>query len=102
MTQTAANAPHCTLCGGNTGRLSDNGAHCLCEARHHHGQPTPSLGNRCAACRGAKSLGRGGIMLGFDLSAAEIARSIAAQFPPCPACNGTGLDNESVALSERD
>lgn len=81
--------PRCTLCHGNAGHLID-GAHALCTARASLGLGTPNLGERCTVCHGTGTLGRGGVMLGFDLGPARIARSIAAQFPPCKACNGQG------------
>ena len=80
---------HCSLCGGSAGRLL-NGAHCLCAARAAHGQPTPSLGDRCPNCHGSGTLGKGGVMLDFAHGPAVIARSLRAQFPPCQHCAGTG------------
>lgn len=80
---------NCTLCGGNAGQLV-NGAHNLCTARANLGLATPNLGQRCDSCKGSGTLGRGGVMLSFDLGPARIARSIAAQFPPCSTCNGKG------------
>ena len=84
---TTKHTPACNLCGGNAGGLID-GAHALCRERAKHGLPTPSLGTRCSTCNGSGTLGRGGVMLSFDLGPAAIARSIAAQFPPCPTCEG--------------
>lgn len=82
----------CKLCGGTAGGLSPDGAHYLCEARARNGAPTPCLGMRCDVCNGSgvKPGFKGGVMLSFDLHPSIIARSIAAQFPPCAACNGTG------------
>src|SRR5262245_50666431 len=79
----------CSLCHGNAGRLI-NGAHALCSARHNLGLATPNLGTHCLTCNGSGTTGRGGVMLGFDLGPAVIARSITAQFPPCPDCHGKG------------
>lgn len=85
----------CYLCGGNAGTFSPNGAHYLCEARYASGSPTPSLGMRCECCNGSgvKRGFRGGVMLGFDLHPSIIARSIAAQFPPCIECDGRGYSS---------
>ena len=80
---------YCSICGGSAGQLL-NGAHCLCTARQVHGMATPSLGDKCPRCNGSGTLGRGGVMLGFDLGPAAIARSIKAQFPPCQECGGKG------------
>ena len=79
----------CKLCGGDAGELSRNGAHYLCEARAKHGEPTPCLGIRCKVCTGSgvKPGFRGGVPLFFEEGS---ARSIAAQFPPCEACDGRG------------
>jgi len=79
----------CELCGGAAGQLID-GAHALCRARTNLGLPTPSLGNRCERCAGRGTLGTGGVMLDLSHGPAVIARSIAAQFPPCPTCGGRG------------
>ena len=78
----------CKLCGGDAGQLSPNGSHYLCEARAAHGQPTPSLGRRCRTCNGSgvKPRFRGGVVLDLGHGPATIARSIAAQFPPCEDC----------------
>jgi len=87
--------PRCTLCGGNAGQLIE-GAHALCFARAGHGLPTPSLGERCALCHGSGTTGRGGVMLDLGLGPATIARSLAAQFPPCPVCDGRGYSHEGA------
>ena len=78
----------CKLCGGTAGLLSPEGSHYLCEARAKNGAPTPCLGHRCPTCNGSgiKPGFRGGVMLSLDEGPARIARSIAAQFPPCSAC----------------
>lgn len=81
----------CVLCGGTAGHLNAEGAHNLCAARKAHGLPTPSLGAKCDTCHGAGTTGRGGVMLGFDLGPAAIARSIRAQFPACATCGGSGV-----------
>lgn len=82
----------CKICGGDTGGLSPDGAHYLCQERAKRGLPTPCLGMRCAACggTGVKAGSRGGVMLSFDLGPAAIRRSIEAQFPACGACGGSG------------
>ena len=80
----------CRLCGGTAGRLNETDAHNLCDALAARGMPTPSLGMRCATCHGSGTTGRGGVFLSFDLGPAAIARSIAAQFPPCQSCAGKG------------
>ena len=82
---------NCNLCGGNAGQLAPTGAHYLCIERAKLNLPTPSLGNKCLTCNGRKTLGKGGVFLDFALGPATIKRSIDAQFPPCPACKGTGL-----------
>lgn len=87
----------CNLCGGTAGQLLD-GAHCLCTARAALSQPTPSLGDRCPACNGSGTTGRGGVFLDFSLGPQRIARSIAAQFPPCQQCAGTGTTLTKVTL----
>lgn len=83
----------CIICGGTAGSFSPDGAHYLCEARRAQGQPTPSLGDRCPVCNGTKvKPGRqGGVMLFLDLGPEAIRRSIEAQFPPCEACDGSGV-----------
>ena len=82
----------CSLCGGNAGQLSPAGVHYLCAARAEYGQPTPPLGTRCESCNGSGTTGKGGVPLLFDEGPARIARSIAAQFPPCKACSGKGYN----------
>lgn len=79
----------CKHCGGTAGTFSPEGSHYLCQERAKHGLATPSLGNRCPTCNGSgvKPGFKGGVMLGFDLGPAAIARSIKAQFPPCPDCD---------------
>ena len=82
----------CSICGGFARRLPDHGAHNLCAARVERGLPTPSLGNCCPDCDGQGSTGQGGVPLFLDhLSPGEIARSIAAQFPACVTCAGSGI-----------
>jgi hypothetical protein len=86
----------CTLCGGDAGSFNPaTHAHYLCEARHRAGSPTPCLGMRCTTCNGSgvKPGFRGGVMLSFDEGPARIAKSIAAQFPPCVECGGRGYSN---------
>ena len=83
----------CTICGGNAGRLAPEGYHYFCAALQARGLPTPSLGTRCENCNGSGTCGKGGALLSFDLGPAAIARSIAAQFPPCPACAGKGYSS---------
>lgn len=78
----------CILCGGNVGGFSPDGAHYRCEALAARGLPTPSLGERCPTCNGAGTLGKGGVMMFLSWGPALIDKSIAAQFPPCPDCNG--------------
>ena len=80
----------CRLCGGTAGRFID-GAHALCTALAKEGMPTPSLGDRCPTCRGSGVTGQGGVMLSFELGPAAIAKSIAAQFPSCRTCGGSGI-----------
>lgn len=92
-------AATCSLCYGNAGRLNDKGQHNLCTARAAVGLATPSLGTRCETCGGRGTNGRGGVFLDFTLGPATIARSIAAQFPPCPDCGGKGIVN--VLTGER-
>jgi hypothetical protein len=97
-------ADACTHCGGTAGQLVD-GAHVLCAVRARHGWATPCLGFRCDTCQGAKTLGRGGVVLDLDLGPAVIARSLAAQFPPCPACGGkgyTGMNARDDRANERE
>jgi hypothetical protein len=85
--------PRCSFCGGSASmKRHTNGFHYFCEARAKHGLPTPSLGDDCSVCDGAKTLGKGGVMLSFDEGPARIARSIAAQFPPCEHCKGSGIE----------
>jgi hypothetical protein len=86
----AKTRPGCKLCGGTAGQLNERGEHNLCTARAARGLATPSLGNCCEACHGSGTQGRGGVMLSFDCGPATIARSIQAQFPPCPNCKGSG------------
>jgi hypothetical protein len=81
--------PACALCHGTAGQLID-GAHALCAARARLGLPTPCLGLCCPTCSGSGTTGRGGVVLMFDLGPATIRRSLAAQFPPCPTCDGAG------------
>lgn len=80
----------CAICGGTAGRLVD-GMH-LCAARKRAGLSTPNLGYHCQDCNGTGHplRYRGGVFLFADIGAAAIGRSIAAQFPPCPTCNGRG------------
>jgi hypothetical protein len=83
----------CKLCSGNCGSPNPKtGNHYLCEALAAHNQPTPCLGIKCESCNGSgvKRGFRGGVMLSLDLHPAQIARSIAAQFPPCESCGGKG------------
>lgn len=80
----------CRLCGGDAGNFDPSGAHYLCAALAAHNMPTPCLGHKCHNCGGSGTTGKGGAMLCFDLGPAAIERSIRAQFPPCPTCNGTG------------
>lgn len=82
--------PWCGRCGGDAGRLNENGEHNLCAARAALGLLTASLGMRCSECGGRGTAARGGVFLSFDLGPATIRRSIEAQFPPCPTCGGTG------------
>lgn len=42
----------CGHCGGDAGRLNENGVHSLCAARARRGLPTPSLGTTCERCSG--------------------------------------------------
>lgn len=86
---------HCKLCGGDAGRLSDAGMHYLCAMRARSGAPTPCLGFKCPDCRGSGVQPNfGGAMLPLELEPAAIARSIEAQFPPCPRCEGSGRVDE--------
>jgi len=80
----------CRLCGGTAGRMVD-GAHALCTALAGAGMPTPHLGDRCPTCRGSGVIGQGGVMLSCELGPAAIAESIAAQFPSCRTCGGSGI-----------
>lgn len=80
----------CSLCGGNAGQLNTDGVHNMCAARKAYGLATPNLGERCSTCKGSGTLGCGGVMLSFDEGPTRIARSIAAQFPPCSTCKGKG------------
>lgn len=83
----------CRICGGWARTLPDSGAHNLCIELQKRGLPTPSLGDRCDRCDGSGHLGRkgAGAMLGFDLGPAKISQAIAATFPTCPACRGSGI-----------
>jgi len=85
----------CKYCGGSAGSFNPTGSHYLCEARAASGGPTPSLGNRCPTCNGSgvRPGFKGGVMLSLDEGPARIARSIAAQFPPCQTCSGSGTVN---------
>ncbi len=96
VTEQSCPVSQCKLCGGTAGTLSPKGAHYLCEARAAYGVPTPCLGQRCETCNGSgvKPGFRGGVMLDLDLGPARIARSIAAQFPACEPCAGTGICKE--------
>lgn len=94
MNQTTQ-TPRCFLCGGNAGQLPE-GRHNFCAARADLGLPTPNLGERCECCGGSGTLGRGGVMLDFDHGPAAIARSVAAQFPPCKTCNGRGYTDAAL------
>jgi hypothetical protein len=85
----------CNICGGFAQKLPEHGAHNLCAARLERGLPTPSLGRQCPDCSGAGTTGTGGVMLFLDLGPAAIARSIAAQFPPCQQCAGRGVIDEA-------
>ena len=87
MTQVLAG---CRLCGGTAGRMID-GAHALCAALAKEGIPTPHLGDRCPACQGSGVTGQGGVMLSCELGPTAIAESIAAQFPSCRTCGGSGI-----------
>lgn len=89
--------PRCTLCGGNAGQVIDGG-HNSCKARAALNLPTPCLGDTCVACNGAGTQGKGGVMLSFDSGPAAIARSIAAQFPPCPSCAGKGYTGRDPSV----
>lgn len=103
QTETKIRTAACSLCGGTAGQTPD-GRHNLCAARKAAGLPTPSLGDRCETCGGAGTLGRGGVMLGLDLGPAAIAKSIKAQFPPCPGCQGrgyTGGDPAAAVMSNQ-
>lgn len=85
----------CSVCGGDANQrvLVLVGAHYLCLERAKHALPTPAM-NECQACHGHGTQGTGGVPLFFSLGPATIARSIAAQFPPCPVCHGTGRPTE--------
>lgn len=85
----ANDTPRCPLCGGTAGRLP-GGRHNLCAARAELGSPTPNLGTRCPTCNGSGTTGKGGVPVFFASGPAAIARSIAAQFPSCLACRGSG------------
>jgi len=81
----------CPICGGSAGRFPPEGHH-LCQARRDRGLLTPSLGNRCRGCDGtgfsqAAKL-REGIYLPLNPTAAELA----ARFPKCLRCGGTGVE----------
>ncbi len=80
----------CKLCGGSVGCLNERREHNLCRALADLGLPTPSLGDRCPECKGAGTIGEGGVMLDFALGPATIRKSIDAQFPPCLKCGGSG------------
>jgi hypothetical protein len=83
----------CKLCGGNFGNANPvTGDHYLCEIRNIHNVATPCLGMKCKTCNGSgvKHGSRDGVMLSLELHPAQIAHSIAAQFPTCNACNGKG------------
>jgi len=82
----------CNICGGWARKLPEHGAHNLCLERQKRGLATPSLGDMCDECGGSGHRGEGGgVMLSFDLGPAVIARSIDAQFPVCPKCEGRGF-----------
>ena len=81
---------NCSLCNGNHGHINDNGNHNLCEVLAKQGLDTPCLGVTCEVCNGAGTLGKGGMMLSFDLGPAKIKRAIEAAFPPCEHCGGKG------------
>lgn len=81
----------CTLCGGDAGTFSPNGAHYLCEARAANGGPTPCLGMKCEACDGRGYIARSthGVALFLDEGPGRIAQAIAAVWPTCEVCKGT-------------
>ena len=82
----------CTLCNGSAGSFNADGDHNLCAVLAKHGMPTPSLGDRCAPCNGSGTTGKGpGPFLDLRMGDRAIARSIAATFPPCEDCRGTGV-----------
>lgn len=77
----------CPICGGNAGRIPEGG-HYLCQARKRHGQPTPSLGERCTLCGGSGMQRRN--LTGAILPMIPSGESIRRWFPPCEACHGKG------------
>jgi hypothetical protein len=83
----------CKLCGGDAGRLNEDGVHWLCHARNKLNQPTPCLGNKCPDCKGVGSQSKGGVMLFFDLGPDKIEQAINSVFPPCQTCKGKGYIN---------
>jgi hypothetical protein len=87
--------PTCTACGGWAPTLSgpgisEPGVHNLCHQLRRLGRPTPNLGDKCPACNGSGTNGRGGVPLFLELGPAAIAKSIHAQFTRCKLCHGRG------------
>jgi hypothetical protein len=92
----------CNLCGGNVGQMP-GGRHNLCAARAERGLATPSLGERCGVCDGRGWTATEHVMRGGAIPVyfhpGEMARGLAAIFPPCKACAGRGHDGGGLAIA---